>query len=168
MTGAKELAFSDPFDPEDEPLLTSYVAKKCEGYGVKYYIDKDLLLTKLFSTVEMDGQWVYILYADDAVLQEYLELKQEEKDMIAAGTYTEKAQIDLATRYGKLMAIAMLILLPASQGRNPDNQSRRTENQYGGSDLFWAVLCVMSGALLMIAAHEVGQSQAVHHAGDGG
>lgn len=30
-------------------------------------------------------------------------LKQEEKDMIAAGTYTEKAQIDLATRYGKLM-----------------------------------------------------------------
>lgn len=103
MTGAKELAFSDPFDPEDEPLLTSYVAKKCEGYGVKYYIDKDLLLTKLFSTVEMDGQWVYILYADDAVLQEYLELKQEEKDMIAAGTYTEKAQIDLATRYGKLM-----------------------------------------------------------------
>lgn len=51
----------------------------------------------------MDGQWVYILYADDAVLQEYLELKQEEKDMIAAGTYTEKAQIDLATRYGKLM-----------------------------------------------------------------
>ena len=36
-------------------------------------------------------------------LQEYLELKQEEKDMIAAGTYTEKAQIDLATRYGKLM-----------------------------------------------------------------
>ena len=103
MTGAKELAFSDPFDPEDEPLLTSHVAKKCEGYGVKYYIDKDLLLTKLFSTVEMDGQWVYILYADDAVLQEYLELKQEEKDMIAAGTYTEKAQIDLATRYGKLM-----------------------------------------------------------------
>ena len=103
MTGAKELAFSDPFDPEDEPLFTSYVAKKCEGYGVKYYIDKDLLLTKLFSTVEMDGQWVYILYADDAVLQEYLELKQEEKDMIAAGTYTEKAQIDLATRYGKLM-----------------------------------------------------------------
>ena len=103
MTGAKELAFSDPFDPEDEPLLTSYVAKKCEGYGVKYYIDKDLLLTKLFSTVEMDGQWVYILYADDAVLQEYLELKQEEKDMIAAGTYTETAQIDLATRYGKLM-----------------------------------------------------------------
>ena len=62
----------------------------------------------------------------------------------------------------------MLILLPASQGRNPDNQSRRTENQYGGSDLFWAVLCVMSGALLMIAAHEVGQGQAVHHAGDGG
>ena len=89
MTGAKELAFSDPFDPEDEPLLTSYVAKKCEGYGVKYYIDKALLLAKLFSTVEMDGQWVYILYADDAVLQEYLELKQEEKDMIAAGTYTE-------------------------------------------------------------------------------
>ena len=26
----------------------------------------------------------------------------------------------------------------------------------------------MSGALLMIAAHEVGQGQAVHHAGDGG
>ena len=40
----------------------------------------------------MDGQWVYILYADDEVLQEYLELKQEEKDMIAAGTYTEKAR----------------------------------------------------------------------------
>mgnify|MGYP007050612442 CR=1 FL=1 len=90
--------------------------RKVRGYGVKYYIDKDLLLTKLFSTVEMDGQWVYILYADDAVLQEYLELKQEEKDMIAAGTYTEKAQIDLATRYGKLMAIAMLILLQHRRG----------------------------------------------------
>lgn len=92
-----------PLIPRTNPFLHPMWRKKCEGYGVKYYIDKDLLLTKLFSTVEMDGQWVYILYADDAVLQEYLELKQEEKDMIAAGTYTEKAQIDLATRYGKLM-----------------------------------------------------------------
>ena len=64
MTGAKELAFSDPFDPEDEPLLHPMWRKSAKGYGVKYYIDKDLLLTKLFSTVEMDGQWVYILYAD--------------------------------------------------------------------------------------------------------
>ena len=138
------------------------------GYGVKYYIDKDLLLTKLFSTVEMDGQWVYILYADDAVLQEYLELKQEEKDMIAAGTYTEKAQIDLATRYGKLMAIAMLILLQHRRGVIQTIRAAALEISTGGSDLFWAVLRVMSGALLMIAAHEVGQSQAVHHAGDGG
>ena len=103
MTGAKDLAFSDPFDPEDEAGLTPYVAKKCERYGVKYYIDKDLLLTKLFADVEMDGQWVYILYADDAVLQQYLDLKAEEKAMMEAGTYTEQAQIDLATRYGKLM-----------------------------------------------------------------
>ncbi|MGN8897787.1 amidohydrolase family protein [Flavonifractor sp. HCP28S3_F3] len=79
MTGTKDLAFSDPFDPEDEPILTPYVAKKCESYGVKYYIDKDLLLTKLFAGVEMDGQWVYILYQDDAVLQQYLDLKAEEK-----------------------------------------------------------------------------------------
>ena len=103
MTGAKDLAFSDPFDPEDESVLTPYVQKKCESYGVKYYIDQDLLLTKLFSSVEMDGQWVYILYSDDAVLQQYLSLKEEEQAMIEAGTYTEEAQIDLATRYGKLM-----------------------------------------------------------------
>jgi len=103
MTGAKALAFSDPFYPEDEAVLTPYVSKKCEGYGVKYYIDKDLLLTKLFASVDMDGAWVYIIYQDDAVLDQYLALKAEEKAMIAAGTYTEEKQVDLATRYGKLM-----------------------------------------------------------------
>lgn len=103
MTGTKDLAFSDPFYPEDEPVLTPYVAKKCENYGVKYYIDKDLLLTKLFASVDMDGAWVYILYQDDAVLDAYLALKAEEKEYIAAGTYTEEVQVDLATRYGKLM-----------------------------------------------------------------
>ena len=30
-------------------------------------------------------------------------LKAEEKEYIAAGTYTEEVQVDLATRYGKLM-----------------------------------------------------------------
>ena len=47
------------------------------------------------STVQVESESVALLPTD--------ELKQEEKDMIAAGTYTEKAQIDLATRYGKLM-----------------------------------------------------------------
>ena len=103
MTEAKPLAFSDPFDPADEALLTPYVAKKCENYGVKYYIDKDLLLTKLFASEDLDGAWVYILYKDDSVLEQYLALKKEEADLTTAGTYTEKAQNDLATRYGKLM-----------------------------------------------------------------
>ena len=46
---------------------------------------------------------VDILYQDDAVLDAYLALKAEEKEYIAAGTYTEEVQVDLATRYGKLM-----------------------------------------------------------------
>lgn len=103
MTEAKLLAFSDPFYPADEEVLTSYVSKKCENYGVKYYIEKNLLLTKLFADVDMEGAWVYILYKDDAVLDQYLALQKEETDLKTAGTYTEKAQIDLATRYGKLM-----------------------------------------------------------------
>ncbi len=103
MTGAKDLAFSDPFDPLMESVLTLYVAKKCAGYGVKYFIDRDLLLTKLFADVDMEGQWVYIIYQDDAVLEEYKALKAEEAQLIADGKYTEEKQIDLATRYGELM-----------------------------------------------------------------
>ncbi len=103
MTGAKDLAFSDPFDPAMESVLTPYVAKKCLGYGVKYYIDRDLLLTKLFDDVDMEGAWVYILYKDDTVLDQYLALKAEEKQLIADGKYTEAKQTDLATRYGELM-----------------------------------------------------------------
>lgn len=103
MTGAKALAFSDPFYPDQEPVLTPYVDRKCGNYGVKYYIDRDLLLTRLFDDVDMDGAWVYIIYQDDAVLEQYLALKAEEKQLIADGAYTEEKQIDLATRYGELM-----------------------------------------------------------------
>ncbi|MEG2454784.1 MAG: amidohydrolase [Oscillospiraceae bacterium] len=103
MTEAKDLAFSDPFDPADTAKLTALVSKKCANYGVKYYIDTDLLLTKLFDDVDMEGQWVYILYKDDKVLDSYLALKAEEATLKKAGTYTEAKQTDLATRYGKLM-----------------------------------------------------------------
>ena len=105
MNEAKPFSLSDVFDPAEEPLLTPRVKAKCDGYGVSYYLEKDLMLTDLFADVDMGGAWVYIIYKKPNVLQAYLDLKAEEAALKASGQYdTAIAQRkSIAFRFGKLL-----------------------------------------------------------------
>jgi len=105
MNEAKNFSLSDPFDPKDEPVLSKIVKQKTDGYGVSYYLEKDLMLTDLFAEYDMTNLWVYIIYKKPAVLQAYFDLKAEEAALKAGGNYeneTEK-RASIAFRFGKIL-----------------------------------------------------------------
>ena len=45
-----------------------------------------------------------IFYQDEAVLQAYLDLKEEKRQAQAGGAYTPEKRRDIAWRYGKLLS----------------------------------------------------------------
>ena len=99
----KPLAFSKPFPPEEEEELRQSAEENTERFGLRYYLEKDLMLTRLFASVDMENQWVYIVYREEEALERYFELKRREAELVASGAYTEEKQLELARDYGKLM-----------------------------------------------------------------
>jgi len=49
------------------------------------------------------GIWVYLIYRDTEVLNEYLSLKEEKKQLEKDGAYTGNPRRDLAVRFGRLL-----------------------------------------------------------------
>ena len=105
MNESKDFSLSDPFDPADEPILTRIVQEKCDSYGVKFYLEKSLMLTDLFPEYDMTDLWVYIIYKKPEVLQAYLDLKAEEAALKASGRYDTaiEERKDIAFRFGKIL-----------------------------------------------------------------
>ena len=102
--GAKNLAFSEPFYLDDEKLLAPYVEKTTKEYGVKYFFEDSLMLTRLFASVDMDGKGVYILFKEDKYFERYMALKSQEKKLLEENLYSEKEQINLGRELGRLMS----------------------------------------------------------------
>lgn len=98
----KPLAFSKPFKAEDEKSLRPFVEKHTCDFGLKYYLEKDILLTHLFKSVNMNGRWVYIIYRYDKDLNKYFDLKKEEFELKKEkGGYDNLKELSL--RYATLM-----------------------------------------------------------------
>ena len=72
---------------------------------MSYYLEKDLMLTDLFSEYDMTNLWVYIIYKEPAVLQAYFDLKAEEAALKAGGNYENEIEKrkDIAFRFGKIL-----------------------------------------------------------------
>lgn len=98
----KPLAFSKPFKSKEERILRSFVEKHTRDFGLKYYLEKDVLLTYLFKSVDMSGRWVYIIYKDEKNLNDYFNLKNEELELNKSNSSTDKYK-ELSLKYAALM-----------------------------------------------------------------
>ena len=78
--------------------------KLCEEYGVKLYCEDEGFLTDLFPAALNKDRFNVIFYQEDAVLQEYLALKEEKRKARETGAYTPEKRREIAWRYGKLLS----------------------------------------------------------------
>ena len=103
--GVKKLALAHPCDSKEERdgFLPEF-QKLCEEYGVKLYPEDDAFITDLFPVSMNKGRYNAIFYQEDAVLQAYLDLKEEKRRTQAQGEYTPEKRRDIAWRYGKLLS----------------------------------------------------------------
>ena len=78
--------------------------KRQEEYGVKLYCEDEGFLTDLFPAALNKDRFNVIFYQEDAVLQEYLALKEEKRKARETGAYTPEKRREIAWRYGKLLS----------------------------------------------------------------
>lgn len=103
--GVKKIALAHPCDSREERdgFLPEF-EKLCAEYGVKLYCEDEGFLTDLFPTALNKNRFNVIFYQEEAVLQEYLDLKEEKRRAWEAGAYTPEKRHDIAWRYGKLLS----------------------------------------------------------------
>ena len=103
--GVKKIALAHPCDSREERdgFLPEF-RKLCEEYGVKLYCEDEGFLTDLFPASLNKDRFNVIFYQEDAVLQEYLALKEEKRKARETGAYTPEKRREIAWRYGKLLS----------------------------------------------------------------
>ncbi len=102
-SGAKEMSLSSPFPPEDHDLLRPYVERATEGNDVRFHLEKTLMTTDLFADVDMESNWVFIIYKEERVLEGYLALKAEKERLEEDGEYMGEVRKRIAWDLGRLM-----------------------------------------------------------------
>lgn len=103
--GVKKIALAHPCDSREERdgFLPEF-RKLCEEYGVKLYCEDEGFLTDLFPAALNKDRFNVIFYQEDAVLREYLALKEEKRKARETGAYTPEKRREIAWRYGKLLS----------------------------------------------------------------
>ena len=84
--GLKTLAMSHPCDTREE--RDSYledVKRLCGTYGVKFYPEDEAFITDLFPEELNKGKYNYLFYRTDDVLERYLGLKEQKKNLVGNG-----------------------------------------------------------------------------------
>ena len=105
QAGVKKIALAHPCDTREErDSFHEGYEKLCQEYHVKQYDEDEGFITDLFPVSMNKDRFNVIFYQDDAVLQEYLDLKEEKRQAQENGTYTPQKRLDIAWRYGKLLS----------------------------------------------------------------
>jgi hypothetical protein len=102
-SGAKAMSLSVPFKPKDYERLSRHMEEQASRNGVKFYLERDLIRTDLFADLDLSGMLVFIIYRDDQVLADYLNLKSEKVCLVDNGEYTDEARRDVALRFARLL-----------------------------------------------------------------
>lgn len=102
--GVKKLALSPPIAPEDYELLKTASENIAKGFGVKTYLEKELLITDLQSADFTRDKFNILFFLDDKVLNQYLDLKKEKDRLQREGMYNIKARKDISKRFGRLLS----------------------------------------------------------------
>jgi catechol 2,3-dioxygenase-like lactoylglutathione lyase family enzyme len=100
--GVKKLALSAPMTSADMDNLLEEATRVAEQHQVKLYREPDLLVTDLFPAEVTKGKEVLLMY-QGTTKDEYLQLKEDARKLIAAGQYSGKAREAIARRMGRLL-----------------------------------------------------------------
>ncbi len=101
--GCKKLALSATFSDEELAALLEHARQKAEEYGIPIYVEKDLLVTRLFSPTVAQGKTVILFAYNQDVLDEYFAIKEFRKKALAEDRLAE-AEERIAWRFGRLLS----------------------------------------------------------------
>ena len=100
--GVKPLALSHPLSSEEMALFLPEATKIAAKYNVELYLEKDLIITKLFPADVAKDKEVLLLYQGHT-LNRYQAIKRDKAALEHHGLYKEQEAVDTAVRFGKLL-----------------------------------------------------------------
>lgn len=102
--GVKKLAISPPILPENYEHIALLSDEIARSFGVKSYLEKNLLITDLQSEEFTRGKWSILYYEDDAVLKAYLELKEKKDNLQRSGNFSDIARKKISREFMHLLS----------------------------------------------------------------
>jgi hypothetical protein len=101
--GCKKLALSAPFTDDEIDVLLEHAQQKADEYGIPIYVEKELLVTRLFSPTVAEGKTVILFAYNQDVLDEYMALKEFKRKAVEEGRL-EEVEEEIAWRFGRLLS----------------------------------------------------------------
>ncbi len=101
--GCKKLALSATLSDEELTVLLPHAEQKAQEYGIPIYVEKDLLVTKLFSPTIAQGKTVILFAYNQEVLDEYFAIKAFRAKASEEGRL-EDVEEEIAWRFGRLLS----------------------------------------------------------------
>lgn len=102
--GVKKLAISPPISPSDYELIGKASEEIVEGFSIKSFLEKSLLITDLQPAEFTEGKWSILYYEDDEVLETYQALKKKKQKLEESGQYDRKARKMISFEFGLLLS----------------------------------------------------------------
>ncbi|MFO7890928.1 MAG: hypothetical protein R6V04_11380 [bacterium] len=102
--GVKRLALSPPLISDDYKKIAPYSDRIVQEFGVKSYLEKALLVTKLQSPEFTKGKWSILYYKTDEVIEKYLILKIKKINLEKENKYDQKKAREISKEFMKLLS----------------------------------------------------------------
>ena len=103
--GCKKLALSSTYSDEELSALLEHAQQKAKEFGIPIYVEKDLLVTQLFSPTIAEGKTVILFAYNQDVLDEYFSLKAFREKAILEDRLKDSEE-EIAWRFGRLLSYA--------------------------------------------------------------
>jgi hypothetical protein len=90
--------------PEDHAQLEKASEEIVQGFGVKSYLEKSLLVTDLQTEDFTRGKWSLLYYKRDDTLDAYLDLKSKKEQLERDGRYDRNTRADVSRAFMRLLS----------------------------------------------------------------
>jgi len=101
--GVKKLALSEVMSPEEMDDILEDAQVIAKRNGVEMWRESDFLVTDLYPQDVAAGKHVLLIYTG-GTLDEYLQIKSDKAELVAAGNYAGAAREEIARRFGRLLS----------------------------------------------------------------
>ena len=102
--GVKKLALSPPLKPEDYQTIRAASESMVKGFGIRSYLEKNLMITSLQSEEFTRNKWSVLYYKDEKILETYFGLKNRQQERMNRGMYNDEAKQDISRQFMQLLS----------------------------------------------------------------